>query len=111
MRYSQASRCGTPSLLTVLTLKSDPGNKPGSAQTVQPQVSTDYLLLKKKLSHYTVQIQCLQLAPGRRVTETSHLSTLNVGPGPGIEPRPPAWQAASLDAQPSAISFKQVSRM
>jgi hypothetical protein len=31
------------------------------------------------LSNYTVELQCLQRAPGRRVTEKSHFSTLNVG--------------------------------
>jgi hypothetical protein len=36
--------------------------------TVQPKVSTDYLLL-----------QCLQRSPGRRVTENSHFSALKVG--------------------------------
>jgi hypothetical protein len=58
MRYSKASRCGTPSLLTgFFTLKSDPG------QESNLKVSTDYLLR----------------APGRRVTEKSQFSTLNVG--------------------------------
>jgi hypothetical protein len=50
MRYSQASRCGTFAF-DCFDFKVRPGspgltNIPGSAQTVQPQVSTDYLLLQ-----------------------------------------------------------------
>jgi hypothetical protein len=74
MWYYQASRCGTPSLLTVfLTFKVSPRTG------VQPQSLNRLLATAKKLSNYTVQLQCLQHAPGGRVTEKSHFSTLNVG--------------------------------
>jgi hypothetical protein len=42
MQYSQASRCETPSLLTVLTYKSDPGDRQ------QTQVCTDSPILKSQ---------------------------------------------------------------
>jgi hypothetical protein len=53
-----------------LTLKSDPG---------QESNLKGLLATANFLSNYTVQLQCLQRAPGRRVTEKSHFSTLNVG--------------------------------
>jgi hypothetical protein len=56
-----------------LTLKSDPG------QESSLKVSSEYLLVQFFLSNYTVQLQCLQRAPGRRVTEKRHFSTLNAG--------------------------------
>jgi hypothetical protein len=73
MRYSQASRCGTPLLLTVFYFKVRPGTG------VQPQSINRLLATTNFLSNYTVQLQCLQRATGRRVTEKSHFSTLNVG--------------------------------
>jgi hypothetical protein len=79
MRYSQASRCGTPSLSTVFDFKVRPGTG------VQPQSLNRLLATANFLSNYTVQLQCLQCTPGRRVTEKSHFSTLNVGlAGTGI---------------------------
>jgi hypothetical protein len=46
---------------------------------VQPQSLNRLLATAIFLSNYTVQLQCLQSAPGRRVTEKSQFSTLNVG--------------------------------
>jgi hypothetical protein len=68
MQYSQASRCGTPSLLTVFD--SDPGhrkqqqagtpgltNNPGQhRQSNLKSVSTDYLLLQ--FFYPTIQCNC-----------------------------------------------------
>jgi hypothetical protein len=73
MRYTQASRCGTPLLSTVFDFKVRPGTG------VQPQSLNRLLATAIFLSNYTVQLQCLQRAPGRRVTEKSPFSTLNVG--------------------------------
>jgi hypothetical protein len=75
MRYSQASRCGTPSLSTVFDFKVRPGtpgltNNPGLHRLLATVIF---------LSNYTVQLQCLQRAPERRDTEKSHFSTLNLG--------------------------------
>jgi hypothetical protein len=67
MRYSQASRFGTTLLLT-------------RVNTDSTTSSLHRLLASANfLSNYTVQLQCLQRAPGRRVTEKCHFSTLNVG--------------------------------
>jgi hypothetical protein len=83
MRYSQASRCGTPSLSTVFDLKADPGHRVSlitRVNTDSPTSSLHRLLATAIfLSNYTVQLQCLQRAPGCRVTEKCHFSTLNVG--------------------------------
>jgi hypothetical protein len=53
--------------------------RPGTG--VQPQSLNRLLAAAIFLSNYTVQLQCLQCAPGHRVTEKSNFSTLNVGLG------------------------------
>jgi hypothetical protein len=50
-----------------------------SQASSQPQSLNRLLATAKKLSNYTVQLQCLQRAPGRRVTEKSYFSTLIIG--------------------------------
>jgi hypothetical protein len=65
MRYSQASRCGTPLLSTVLTLKSDPGHRR------QTQVCTDSPTSKSQhtlatasfLTHFIISIAVLENVP------------------------------------------------
>jgi hypothetical protein len=68
---TQASRCGTPSLLaTVLTLKSDP-ERPlfkGAAQSV----STDLGYCNLFNPFYNFNCSAWERAPWRRVTEKSH---------------------------------------
>jgi hypothetical protein len=77
--------CGIPrpSLSTVFDLKADPGHRVWlitRVNTDSPTSSLHRLLATAIfLSNYTVQLQCLQRAPGRRVTEKCHFSTLNVG--------------------------------
>jgi hypothetical protein len=73
MPYYQVSRCGAPLLLTAFDFKVRPGTG------VQPQIFNRLLATASFFSIYTVQLQCLQRAPGHRVTEKSHFSTLNVG--------------------------------
>jgi hypothetical protein len=84
-----------------LTLKSDPG------QESNLKVSTDYMLLQFFLSNYTVQLQCLQRAPGRRVTEKSQFSTLNGGPA-GTGNRTQATCLAGSVSRRSAIHYASV---
>jgi hypothetical protein len=53
-------------------------NNPGlhrQSNLKSPQTTSTAIVL----SNYTVQLQCLQCAPGRRVTEKSQCSTLNIG--------------------------------
>jgi hypothetical protein len=55
------------------------------------------------LTHFIISIAVLEnVPPDAGLQERATYSTLNVGlAGPGIEPGPPAWQAAALTAQPS----------
>jgi hypothetical protein len=71
---------GTPLLLSVLTLESD--SRPGKGlhrQSNLPQSLHRPWLLQIFISNYTVQLQCLQCAPGSRVTEKAIFSALIVG--------------------------------
>jgi hypothetical protein len=78
MWYSQASRCGTPLLLGFLTLMSDMGHRRQTWVCIDSPTLSLHRLLATAIffSNYTVK---LQRAPGRRVTEKRHFSTLNVG--------------------------------
>jgi hypothetical protein len=70
----------TSSHLVINRKPTEPGLTNNQGQHRQSNLkSPDYLRLQFFLSNYTVQLQCLQHAPGRRVTEKSHFSTLNVG--------------------------------
>jgi hypothetical protein len=82
------------------SLASGRGNKPGSAQTVQPPLKSPQILAAAKLlSNYAVQLQCLQCAPGRRVTENAIFSAPIVGlDGPRTR--------ATRVAQPSTIRLQ-----
>jgi hypothetical protein len=81
LRGPRPQDAGTPSLLVVLTSEFNPGPVKGLhqqsnlCQTKSPQT----LSAAKFLSNYTVQLQCLQRAPGCRVTEKANISTLIVG--------------------------------
>jgi hypothetical protein len=76
MRYSQASRCGTPLLA----------------------------LLQTCLTHFIISIAVLEnVPPDARLQKRATFSTLNIGLA-RIKPGLLAWQAAALTAQPSTTS-------
>jgi hypothetical protein len=57
----------------------------------------------KIVSHFIISIAVLKNVP-----PDAGLQKTATWPGPGIEPRPPAWQAASLDAQPSTTPLQYI---
>jgi hypothetical protein len=74
---------------------------------VQPQSLNRLLATAIFLSNYTVQLQCLQRAHGRRVTEKSHFSTLNIGLS-GTWNRTQATCLAGSVSRRSAIHYASV---
>jgi hypothetical protein len=80
MRYSQASRCGTPSLSTVLTLKSDSGHRRQTRVCTEqsnlksPQITCYCIFFIQLYSAITVLATCPRTQGYRK-----DFSTLNVG--------------------------------
>jgi hypothetical protein len=99
----------TFALATVLTLKSDPELPlfKGSAQSVQPQVSTDLGYCKNFNPFYHLNCSAWERGPWRRVTEKSHFSTLNVGLA-ATENRTRATCMAGSVTRRSAIHYASV---
>jgi hypothetical protein len=80
LRGPSPQDAGTPLLSSVFTSDSDSGPVKGlHRQSNLPWSLHRLLATAIFLSNYTVQLQCLQCAPWRRVTEKSNFSTLNIG--------------------------------
>jgi hypothetical protein len=108
---TQASRCGNTFAFGCLDFKVRPGIRQQTRVCTDCPISQKYpqtLAAAKFLSNYTVQLQCLQRALGRRVTEKVIFSALIVG---RAGPQTRATCVARSSANHSAIHSLSHSRL
>jgi hypothetical protein len=106
MRYSQTSRCGTPLLSTVLTLKSDPGHRRQTWVCTDSPTSSLHRLLATAIFYPTIQCNCsaCNVPSDAGLQKRSTFFTLNIGLD-GTENQTQATCLAGSVARRSAIHY------